>query len=60
MDYMDYSNMMNLQLFLMDEEKRLNGKKRKSNNDILDNFLGFEHPYYDENDENDENDDYDD
>lgn len=56
MDFMDYINsinLMNLSLSLMDEEDRLNGKKRKSNNDILDNFLGFEHPYYDENDEND-------
>lgn len=38
MDYMDYSQMMNLQLFLM-EEDRLTEKNKQKNNNLLDNFL---------------------
>lgn len=30
MDYMDYSQMMNLQLFLMEEKKRLKEKNKQS------------------------------
>ena len=55
MDFMDYINsinLMNLSLSLMDEEDRLNGKKKQNNNDIFfGNFFGFESPYYDEDDE---------
>ena len=44
MDYMDYSKMMNLQLFLMDEEERLKRKNKQhnnnnNNNNGLNNFI---------------------
>ena len=42
MDYMDYSQMMNLQLFLMEEDRLTEKNKQKNkqkNNNLLDNFL---------------------
>lgn len=41
MDYMDYSKMMNLQLFLMDEEERLKRKNKQHNNNNNNNNNGL-------------------
>lgn len=43
MDYMDYSQMMNLQLFLMEEDRLT------KNNNLLDNFLRSDLYDYDDN-----------
>lgn len=46
MDYMDYSQMMNLQLFLMEEDRLT------KNNNLLDNFLRSDLYDYDDYDDN--------